>query len=73
VASYRPIVRNPPNRLAESAKVSGRHAEQTIIAQAAKGTLTAPGCPTGKAKFEVYGPITSTSVFASLDFACTTK
>jgi len=35
--------------------------------------LTAPGCPTGKAKFEVYGPISSTSVFASLDFACTKK
>ena len=47
--------------------------EQTIITQAAKGTLTAPGCPTGKAKFEVYGPISSTSVFASLDFACTKK
>ena len=54
-------------------KLHWDNTEQTIITQAAKGTLTAPGCPTGKARFEVYGPVTFTSVFASLDFACTKK
>jgi hypothetical protein len=47
--------------------------EQSIITQAGKGTLTAPGCPTGKARFEVYGPVSFSSVFASLDFSCTKK
>ncbi len=54
--------------------ITVRPAEGIEYTWAAKGTLPAPGCPPPHlADFALYGPISDISVYASMDFACSTK